>query len=79
MIPINKIKDLISKHELIEKELSSGEVDKKNFAEKSKEYSNLNDIISQAKEYCSFNNNKTELEKIINDENSDIEIKELAK
>ena len=79
MIPINKIKDLISKHELIEKELSSGEVDKKKFAEKSKEYSNLNDIISQAKEYCSFNNNKTELEKIINDENSDIEIKELAK
>jgi len=79
MIPINKIKDLISKHELIEKELSSGEVDKKKFAEKSKEYSNLNDIISQAKEYISFNNNKTELEKIINDENSDIEIKELAK
>ena len=29
MIPINKIKDLISKHELIEKELSSGEVEKK--------------------------------------------------
>ena len=79
MIPINKIKDLISKHELIEKELSSGEVDKKKFAEKSKEYSNLNDIISQAKEYCSFNNNKIELEKIINDENSDIEIKEMAK
>ncbi len=79
MIPINKIKDLISKHELIEKELSSGKVDKKNFAEKSKEYSNLNDIISHAKEYCSFNNNKTELDKIINDENSDIEIKELAK
>ena len=54
MIPINKVKDLISKHELIEKELSSGEVEKKKFAEKSKEYSNLNDIIDQAKEYCSF-------------------------
>ncbi len=79
MIPINKIKDLISKHELIEKELSSGEVEKKNFAEKSKEYSNLNDIIDQAKEYCSFENNKIELEKIINDEKSDKEFKELAK
>ncbi len=79
MIPVNKIKDLISKHELIEKELSSGKVDKKKFAQKSKEYSNLNDIINQAKEYFSFNNNKTELEKIINDEKSDIEIKELAK
>ena len=79
MIPINKVKDLISKHELIEKELSSGEVEKKKFAEKSKEYSNLNDIIDQAKEYCSFENNKTELEKIINDEKSDKEFKELAK
>jgi peptide chain release factor 1 len=79
MIPINKIKDLISKHELIEKELSSGEVEKKKFAEKSKEYSNLNDIINQAKEYCSFENNKIELEKIINDEKSDKEFKELAK
>ena len=79
MIPINKVKDLISKHELIEKELSSGEVGKKKFAEKSKEYSNLNDIIDQAKEYCSFENNKTELEKIINDEKSDKEFKELAK
>ena len=45
MIPINKVKELISKHEIIEKELSSGEVDKKSFADKSKEYSNLNEII----------------------------------
>jgi len=79
MIPINKVKDLISKHELIEKELSSGEVDKKKFAEKSKEYSNLNEVINQAKEYCSFEKNKIELEKIINDEKSDREIIELAK
>jgi len=79
MIPIKKIKDLISKHELIEKELSSGEVEKKKFAEKSKEYSNLNDVINQAKEYCSFENSKMELEKIINDEKSDKEFKDLAK
>jgi len=79
MIPINKVKDLISKHELIEKELASGEVDKKKFAEKSKEYSNLNDIIDQAKEYCSFEKNKIELEKIINDEKSDREIIDMAK
>ncbi len=79
MIPLNKVKDLINKHELIEKELASGSIDKKKFAEKSKEYSNLNDIIIQAKEYFSFDKNKKELEKIIKDENSDIEIKELAK
>ena len=78
MIPIKKVKDLILKHELIEKELSSGEIDKKKFAEKSKEYSDLNEIIKQAQEYCSFENNKKELEKIINDQNNDKEIKELA-
>ena len=30
MIPINKVRDLISKHALLEKELSAGEIDKKN-------------------------------------------------
>ena len=54
MIPINKVSDLISKHELLEKELSTGEVDKKKFAEKSKEYSDLNDVVKEAKEYSSF-------------------------
>ena len=39
MIPKKTIEDLISKHLLLEKELSSGKVDKKLFAEKSKEYS----------------------------------------
>ena len=78
MIPINKIKDLISKHELIEKELSSGEVEKKKFAEKSKEYSNLNDVINQAKEYCSFEKDKIELDKILKDKSSDKELLKMA-
>ena len=78
MIPINKVKDLISKHALLEKELSTGEIDKKKFAEKSKEYSDLNDIVNEAKEYSSFESEKTELEKIINDNNSDEEMIELA-
>ena len=38
MIPTRTIEDLILKHSLLEKELSSGDVDKKLFAEKSKEY-----------------------------------------
>ena len=42
MIPKNKVNDLILKHSLLEKELSSGEIDKKKFAEKSKDYSDLN-------------------------------------
>ena len=51
MIPINKVKDIISKHDSLEKELSSGEIDKNKYAEISKEYSDLNDVIKQAKEY----------------------------
>ena len=51
MIPIKTIEDLISKHSLLEKELSSGEIDKKLFAEKSKEYSDLNEIITEDNNY----------------------------
>ena len=78
MIPIKKIADLISKHAILETELSLGQVDKKLFAEKSKEYSDLNEIIKEAKEYESFEKDKIELEKIINDNNSEKEMEELA-
>ena len=78
MIPIQKVRDLISRHENLEKDLSSGVVDKKKFAEKSKEYSDLNYIIKEAKEYLSFSKEKQELEKICLDKNSETEIKELA-
>ena len=78
MVPIKKVEDLINKHSNLEKELSSGNVDKKLFAEKSKEYSDLNEIIKEAKDYISFEKNKNDLEKIINDSSSDKEIKEIA-
>ena len=45
MIPLKKVNELISYHKTLEKELSSSDIDKKKFAEKSKEYSNLNEII----------------------------------
>ena len=38
MIPIDKVKELINKHDILEKELSSSNVDPKLFAKKSKEY-----------------------------------------
>ena len=79
MIPINKVKDLINKHISLEKDLSSIDVDKKKFAEKSKEYSDLNEIISEAKEYIKFNSTKKDLENIIEDNNSDSEMIDLAK
>ena len=78
MIPIKKIEELISKHKNLEIELSSGNVDKKLFATKSKEYADLNEIIEEAKKYLDFEKNKKDLEKIINDGSNDKEIKEMA-
>jgi len=78
MIPLKTIEDLILKHFLLEKELSSGKVDKKLFAEKSKEYSDLNEIIEKAKKYISYEKDKTELKKILNDPSSDNEFKTMA-
>ena len=78
MIPIKTIEDLINKHATLEKDLSSGKIDKKLFAEKSKEYSDLNEIIDDAKKYASFETDKNELEKIIGDQNSDKELLKMA-
>ena len=78
MIPTKTIKELITKHSNLEKELSSGELDKKLFAEKSKEYSDINEIIDIAKKYTSFENDKKDLEKILEDQNSDEELKKMA-
>ena len=64
MIPLKTIEDLINKHSSLEKDLSSGELDKKLFAEKSKEYSDVNEIVGNAKDYISFQAEKEELEKI---------------
>ena len=78
MVPLSKVQDLILKHSKLEKELSSQEIDKKSFAEKSKEYSDLSDIISEAVSYFNFQKNKKELENLINDKNTDKEMKDLA-
>ena len=59
MIPQKTIEEMISKHSSLEKDLSSGKIDKKLFAEKSKEYSDLNEIINDAKKYISFEKDKT--------------------
>ena len=78
MIPHKTIEELINKHSSLEKDLSSGTIDKKKFAEKSKEYSDLNEIIDDAKKYISFEKDKKELEKILEDQNNDNEIKKMA-
>ena len=78
MIPRKTIEELISKHSLLEKDLSSVNIDKKLFAEKSREYSEINEIIKDAKKYLSFEKDKIELEKILKDKNSDKEFLKMA-
>ncbi len=78
MVPLSKVQDLIAKHSKLEKELSSQIIDKKSFAEKSKEYSDLSEIITEAVSYFNFQKNKDELENLINDNEADKEMKDLA-
>ena len=77
MIPIDKVKEIITKHDDLEKELSSGSVDPKLFA-KIKEYSSLGGIIVKAKEYINFENEKKDLENMVKDKSNDQEIIDLA-
>ena len=67
MIPAEKVKNIIDKYNSLEKELSSGKFDTKLFAKKSKEYSDLKNIIEVAQEYLNFEKNKIDLNNIIND------------
>ena len=78
MIPLEKIKKIISNYELLEKELASGKLSKKDFVKKSKEYSNIGEVINEAKNYLNFEKEKKELEKIIKDKDSDKEMGQLA-
>ena len=78
MIPLDKVKDIIVRHDILEKELSSGKIDSKLFAKKSKEYSNLGSIISIAKAYINYESEKKGLEQILEDKSSEAEILQLA-
>ena len=78
MIPLKKIEELIQKHSLLEKDLSSGKIEKKLFAEKSKEYADLNEIIRDAKKYFSYEKDRLEIQKILDDKNSDTELIKMA-
>ena len=79
MIPIQKVQEIIRKYEELEKELSSGKIDSKLFANKSKEYSNLGNIMSVAKEYINYESNKKDLKQIIEDKSNDTEMMDMAK
>ena len=78
MIPLKTVEELINKHSVLEKDLSSGKIDKKLFAEKSKEYADLNEIIQDAKKYISYEKDRSEIQKILDDKNSDSELVKMA-
>ena len=78
MIPVEKVKSIADTYETLEKELASGNIDKKDFVRKSKEYSKIGEIIKEARGYVSFKREREELLKIIDEENGDKEIKGLA-
>ena len=79
MIPIIKIKSIVETYKALEKELASGNIDKKDIVKKSKEYSSIKEIIDQATGYLNFEKEKMEIEKIIEDKESDQEMVQLAK
>ena len=74
MIPLDKVSKIITKYETLEKELASGKISKNDFVKKSKEYSSIGGVISEARGYLGFDKEKDELEKIIEDKNSDKEM-----
>ena len=78
MIPLEKVQDLVLKHDSLEKELSTGTIDSKTFAQKSKEYSDLGNIISYARSYLKFEDEQKELDQILQDKTSDSEMRGLA-
>ncbi len=78
MIPLEKVQALVAKHDSLEIELSTGTIDSKTFAQRSKEYSDLGGVIIIAREYLKFDDDKKDLEQILVDKNSDSEMKNLA-
>ena len=79
MIPLEKKKKIINTYNSLEKDLASSNIEKKDFVKKSKEYSSIGEVINEAKNYVNFEKEKLELEKIINEKNSDKEMIQLAK
>ena len=78
MIPIEKVKLIVDTYKSLEQELASGDVDTKNFVKKSKEYSSIGEVINEARSYISFEKEKNELEKIIDEKEDDKEMIKLA-
>ena len=78
MVPIDKVKDIVTRHDVLEKDLSSGNIEPKLFAKKSKEYSSLGEIIEIARNYLNFKEEEKDLVNIIEDKSNDQDMIDLA-
>ena len=78
MIPLEKVQLIVKKYKTLETELASSNIDKKDFVTKSKEYSSIGNVINEARSYISFQKEKEELSKIIDEKNGDKAMIELA-
>ena len=78
MLPINKVKEIVSRYETLEKTLSQSDIDKNTYVKNSKEYASLGDIIVDVKSYIKMIEDKEGSEKILQDKSADKELKEMA-
>ena len=78
MIPVAKVKLIVDTYKNLEKALASGDIGKENFVKKSKEYSSIGEVINEGRGYINFEKEKNELEKILNEKDSDKEMIKLA-
>ena len=78
MIPVEKVKSIIDTYSKLEKDLASSNIDKKDFVAKSKEYSSIGEVINEARGYVGFENEREDLQKIIDEKGGDEEMIRLA-
>jgi len=78
MIPIDKVENIVSRFNELENILAKPDLKKDEFVSNSKEYSNLNDIISYAKDYLKVLEDLKSTKNILEDKSTDKEFYEMA-
>jgi peptide chain release factor 1 len=78
MIPIDKVENIVSRFNELEIILAKPDLKKDEFVSNSKEYSNLNEIISYAKDYLKVLEDLKSTKNILDDKSTDKEFYEMA-
>jgi peptide chain release factor 1 len=78
MIPIDKVENIVSRFNELETILAKPDLKKDEFVSNSKEYSNLNEIISYAKDYLKVLEDLKSTKNILEDKSTDKDFYEMA-